>query len=300
MTFPYLSETEDLTDSVRAKAGGAFIPLPDGICHFEIGGLDTPLADTHGHSTTIVLVHGFSVPSYIWDPTFNFLASSGFRVLRFDLFGRGFSDRPRTRYDTDFFVRQLRDLLDALDIRETIHLAGLSMGGTIAVNFTDRFPERVAKLILVDPAGAQAIHLSVVGGMIKVPGLAELVFGLLGDGNLLKGLASDFYDPALVEQFIERYRPQMKFKGFKHALLSTLRHNVFNDHSAVYRRVGQLHKPTLLFWGRNDTTVPFAHNELVRQFIPHVEFHVIEGVGHIPHYEKPDEVNPILMNFLRS
>ena len=292
--FPYLSETEDLTDSVRARAGGSFIPLTDGICHYELRNTQ------HAIRSAIVLVHGFSVPSFIWDPTFDFLTQSGFRVLRFDLFGRGYSDRPRTNYGIELYVRQLRDLLDALDIREPIHLAGLSMGGAIAVNFTDRFPDRVEKLILVDPAGAKSIQQTFSLKLIQTRILGELILGLAGDGTLLKGIASDFYDPSLVEQFIERYRPQMKIKGFKRAILSTLRENMLGEFYESFRRVGQLGKSTLLFWGRNDTTVPFEQSPLVISAMPHAEFHIVENVGHIPHYEKPGEVNPILLKFLNS
>jgi pimeloyl-ACP methyl ester carboxylesterase len=294
MTFPYITETKDLTDAVRAQTSGSFVRLGAGTCHYEISNSQSPSRGT------VVLVHGFSVPYFIWDPTFAFLTQAGFRVLRFDLFGRGYSDRPNTQYTIDLFVRQLHDLLDALDLREPVHLTGLSMGGGIAVHFTDRHPERVAKLILVDPAGAKRIELSAVDRMVRIPGLAELFFGLLGDGNLIKGLALDFFDPKLVEQFVEQYRPQMKFKGFKRAIISTLRNNVLGDHSAAYRRVGERGKPTLLFWGRNDTTVPFEHHSLVTGLIPQTELHIIEGAGHIPHYEKPGEVNPILLDFLKK
>ena len=67
-----------------------------------------------------------------------------------------------------------------------------------------------------------------------------------------------------------------------------------------YQRVGRLEKPVLLFWGRNDTTVPFKHSDSLREVIPNVEFYAIENCGHIPHYEKPEEVNPILLEFLRK
>jgi pimeloyl-ACP methyl ester carboxylesterase len=54
-----------------------------------------------------VLIPGFSVPYVIWDPTFEDLVEKGFRVLRYDLFGRGYSDRPDAIYDLELFDRQL-------------------------------------------------------------------------------------------------------------------------------------------------------------------------------------------------
>src|SRR6185436_10704174 len=146
------AEAKELNDETRKSAGGAFIQIPRGITHYELAGNDS--------DELIVLVHGFSVPYFIFDPTFEFLTRSGFRVLRYDLFGRGYSDRPRVEYNLDLFVAQLVDLLDALRFTGTVNLLGLSLGGLIASAFTVRHPERVAKLILIDPAGAKPITLT--------------------------------------------------------------------------------------------------------------------------------------------
>jgi len=64
MPFPYLDETEELNQAVRETVDGSFIPLSDGITHYELSG------KTNG--PPVVLVHGFSVPSFIFDPTFEF------------------------------------------------------------------------------------------------------------------------------------------------------------------------------------------------------------------------------------
>ena len=299
MPFPFVNETEDLTDAVRNNAGGSFIRLSDGICHFEFGGLDMPLRD-YLTTDVIVLIHGFSVPYFIWDPTFEFLVRSGFRVLRYDLFGRGLSDRPRVRYDIHLFVRQLKDLLDALGIKEPVHLAGLSMGGPISAAFMDKFPERVKSHILVDPAGAKPIPLSWTLKAAKLPIVAELVLGLFGGESLVKGIASDFFSSGLIKQFQNNYRIQMRYKGFIRAILSTIRNGMLDSFYETYQRVGKLKKPTLLFWGRNDTTVPFEDSRAILSAISHAEFHPIENCGHIPQYEKPAEFNPILLKFLNS
>lgn len=255
-------------------------------------------APDKGVRAPVVLVHGFSVPYFIWDPTFEFLTASGFCVLRYDLFGRGFSDRPNQRYDIDLFCKQLRELLDILSL-EQVNLVGLSLGGPISATFTARSPERVRKLVLVDPAGARPVTLSQLFKAAIAPGLGELALGLFGSGNLSKGVKSDFYDPANVKDFVGRYRVQMKYKGFMRAILSTMRHGMLGDFSETYRKIGELSIPTLLFWGREDKTVPFAHSADITAAIPQAELHVFDQCGHIPHYEKPGETNPILLEFLR-
>ena len=59
----------------------------------------------------VVLAAGFSVPYYIWDPTFAALTGAGFRVLRYDYYGRGYSDRPAIPFTDEMYVRQLDELL---------------------------------------------------------------------------------------------------------------------------------------------------------------------------------------------
>ena len=291
MSFPHRTETKELNDDARKTAGGSFIQLPNGITHYEIGG------DESGDA--VVLVHGFSVPYFIYDPTFEFLAQSGFHVLRYDLFGRGFSDRPEATYDLNFFVKQLGELLDALRFTRPVNLIGLSMGGPIASAFTAHHPERINKLVLIDPAGAKPIALSPMLRAAKIPFLSEAVLSLVGSDFMVKSMADDFFDPALVEHFQAKYKIQMEYKGFMRAILSTIRSGMLGSFMDIYRKLGKMEKQILLFWGRNDTTVPFEHSDLLRAEMPNLEFHIIEDCGHIPHYEKPDEVNPILMNFLR-
>jgi pimeloyl-ACP methyl ester carboxylesterase len=291
MSFPYLGETKELNDETRkGAASGAFVQLPDGITHYELGGPED--------GQPVVLVHGFSTPYFIFDPTFEFLKESGFRVLRYDLFGRGWSDRPKLPYNIHLFVKQLADLLDALEIKQPIALAGLSMGGPISTAFIDRYPERVSRQILIDPAGARSIALTRLLTTALIPGVGELIIGVFGSGNMVKSVASDFFDPALIEHFQARYKVQMQFYGFKRSILSTMRNGMLASFYDYYQRVGCLKKRTLLFWGHNDHTVPFGHSKDILAAIPHAEFHIIEDCGHIPHYEKPQVVNPILLEFL--
>lgn len=292
MVFSYRDETKELNELTRRDAGGSFLPLRDGVTHYELSHPEQP--------STVVLVHGFSVPYFIFDPTFDFLTQAGFRVLRYDLFGRGFSDRPDTDYDIDLFVRQLGDLLVGLRLDRPVSLLGLSTGGPITAAFTVRYPEQVDKLILVDPVGAKPLPYAPILKVATLPLLGEALIGLMGQGGLAKNIASDFFDPKLVDEFQSRYLVQMQYKGFKRGILSTIRAHMLDSFLDDYRTIGRLNKPVLLLWGKHDTTVPFAHSQIFQQAIPQVEFHAIEDCGHVPHYEKPDEVNPILLEFLKK
>lgn len=291
MFFSDRDELQELNPTTRRALGGTYVQLPHGHTYYE---LSNPTVEQ-----TIVLVHGFSVPNFIYDPTFEFLTASGFRVLRYDLFGRGYSDRPDVHYNIDLFVDQLLQLLDALRLRTPVNLIGLSMGGPITSALTLRHPERVAKLVLIDPAGVRPVPLSPLLGLLKLPLVAETLFRVVGTENLIHGVAKDFFDPALVEHFIPRYRTQMQYRGFKRAILSTVRHDMLGSFLETYRALGNTDKRILLLWGRHDTTTPFAHSAGLCAVLPQAEFHAIDQCGHIPHYERPAAVNPILLKFLR-
>jgi pimeloyl-ACP methyl ester carboxylesterase len=289
MTFPYLDEIKELDETARGQADGSFVALADGITHYELGGPE--------NGQPIVLVHGFSTPYFIFDTTFEFLVNSGFRVLRYDLIGRGYSDRPHVDYNIQLFVRQLKGLLDALQLKP-VNLIGLSMGGPITAAFINEYDDDVSRHVLIDPAGATKISLPPILEALKIPFFGELAFGLFGSANMVKGIAADLFDSEAVEHFQNQYKIQMQYKGFKRAILSTMRNGMLESFYEIYARVGELRKPTLLFWGMDDNTVPFEYSKLILKAIPHAEFHAIEKCGHIPHYEKPEVVNPILLEFL--
>ena len=289
--FIYRGEIKEIDDEVRASTSGSFIRLSEGCTHYELSGPDSGEA--------VVLVHGFSVPYFIFDPTFSFLVNSGFRVLRYDLFGRGFSDRPHVKYNMDLFVGQLKELLDALDLKQ-VNLIGLSMGGAIASTFTVRFPKRVHRLVMMDSIGTRPAPFSWIYKAAMLPGLSELILGMVSADRMVQSMASDFINPKQVKMFQDQCRVQIQYRGLKRALLSTLRNKTVDGIPEVYQRLGKLDVRVLLLWGRNDQTLPLEQSRDILSAVPHAEFHVIEDCGHIPQYEKPDEVNPIIQQFLTS
>jgi pimeloyl-ACP methyl ester carboxylesterase len=289
--YKFRGETKDIDSSARDAAPGQFVSLTDGFTHYELEGAE--------NQRVTVLVPGFSVPMFIWDPTFEGLVSSGLRVLRYDLFGRGYSDRPDTVYNQACYDRQLYEVLHALNMSTPIHLVGLSMGGAVAVGFTASHPELVRKLVLIDPAG-MPMKESPLMNLIRIPGFGEWLFDTFAEKLIVANLAKDFYTRHLVAELQAKYRTQMQYRGFKRALLSTLRQGPLHTMAEAYTRVGHLSKPVLLIWGKKDCTVPFALSDKVRSALPDADFQAIENAGHIPHYEQPELVNQLLVNFLQA
>jgi pimeloyl-ACP methyl ester carboxylesterase len=133
-----------------------------------------------------------------------------------------------------------------------------------------------------------------------MPVVGETILSLVRSGGSVNNIGSNFFDRELVDHFQAQYIVQTEYKGFRRGILSSLRNGLLDPVLEIYERVNKLDKPVLLFWGRNDPTVPFEHSATLRAAIPKLEFHAIENCGHVPHYEKPEEVNPILLEFLRK
>lgn len=275
-------ETETLNESARANTPGNYVSLSQGITHYEMVGSDT--------AETVVLVHGFSVPYYIWDSAFYSLVARGYKVIRYDTYGRGFSDRLIIDYQQEVYDRQLFDLMDALKLNTPVHLIGLSFGGPVTTYFTAHHPEKIKTLTLIDPAVKP----------FKKPEWPELftyyntiAFGLSDFTNQ----SSDFLHPANFPGWNEKYKEQMKYRGFIRGLISTVYH--YQVDPEVFKTIAKNKTPVFLIWGKQDPTVPFSDHTVLIETL-HPRFLPVEDCGHLPHMEKPKIVMRELLDFLEK
>jgi pimeloyl-ACP methyl ester carboxylesterase len=278
-----------LSDAERSSLPGSFARLKRGFAHYELSGPED--------GELLVLVPGLSVPYSTWDRNASFLAASGFRVLRYDHFGRGYSDRPRCGYGFELYVDQLIELLEKLGLESPLTLIGLSMGGPIAAAAAATIPSRIGSIILVDPLYEWPAP-SASGRLLLLPGLGDAAMALAGPRILASGQRGDFLDPASCAEFIPSYREAFRYRGIGRAVLKTMRSIPSWPIAAAYESFGRLGIPTLLLWGRMDATIPLSQSERLLAAVPGAELRVIEGAGHVPQWEKADEVNAALVDFL--
>ncbi len=280
----YNLETQQLTVEVRKTTDGSYIELSQGITHYQQA--------NKGADKTVVLVHGFSVPYYIWQPTYAFLAEQGFHVIRYDLLGRGYSDRPDLIYDQALFDKQLMDLLAGLAIDKPVDIIGLSMGGAIVAKFAADHPEKVNKVIFVDPS-----HRPFYSDKLGIPIIGEFIATVFMMPKAAEGQTSDFYKPEDFPEWTVKYQDQMQYKGFRNAILSTLRNFAKPDKLCLYEKIGNSGMESLLIWGRQDKTLPLTDSVRVAKALK-TETFIVEESGHLPHYEHPEIVNPKILSFL--
>ncbi|MCC6243340.1 MAG: alpha/beta hydrolase [Gemmatimonadaceae bacterium] len=280
-------EVAQLDDATRAVAPGTFVRLAGGMTHYEVAGPDS--------AQVVVLVHGFSVPMYIWDSTFVALRDAGYRVVRYDLYGRGWSDRPDAAYDGPMYDAQLNGLLDSLGATRPIHLVGLSFGGFVVSHYARGHRRRLSSLTLVDPVSTSPTLPSVM----SMRGIGPWLFQSTQVPGMADNQTSDFLHPERYPTWADRYRPQIAFRGFGRSLLRSALTMSRTDFPQLFREVGLSGVPVLLVWGKQDQTTPIAGAEVIRQAIPSLELAVIDSAGHLPHIEQAALVNAKLQNFLR-
>lgn len=287
--FYFDEEHIQLNAETRAQFGETFVDLPAGTVHYELAG--------PADGEVVVLVHGFSVPAYLWDPTFETLTQAGFRVLRFDLYGRGHSDRPDVDYTIPFFADQLDQLVEELNLDTPFNLVGLSMGGPIVTQFTNRKPQKVKRLVLMDPMVFAPSEEDVAP--MTTPLIGEYLATVYLIPQLAAGQSGDFQNKDRYPDWEDRFREQMQYHGFRAAILSTIRNFPAQDTLGEYRDLGEKDLPVQLFWGRQDQTIPLEQSEKLLELVPQAKLNIIENAGHLPHFEQPDVVNPLLIEFFR-
>lgn len=291
---PYFVQSQakpELDDSARQHAPGQYISLSHGLVHYDLEGpSDAPIA---------VLVHGLSTPMFVWDHTKEQLLEAGFRVLRYDHYGRGLSDRPMADYDSDFYDQQLVELLDALDIHQPVHMVGMSLGGAVCANFADRYPERVNKLGLIAPMSYEPSDFWAYRLLLS-PMLGEYVMTVAGDYLTRLTMGWELGEYEWYDEYIERFMAQADYIGFHESVMSSVRHIDWPELGRVFERVGRQERDVLVVWGDNDGTLPFALSDKVRAAMPRSQFLKVENGSHIPSYGSPHIVGPALVEFLKT
>jgi pimeloyl-ACP methyl ester carboxylesterase len=288
--FYFDEEHLDLNAETRAQMDETFIKLADGMIHYELSGPED--------GELVVLVHGFSVPSYIWQPTFELLTSAGYRVLRFDAFGRGHSDRPDVDYSVTFFAESVNKLTEALNIRKPFTLIGLSMGGPVTTFFTNQHPGKVKRLVLIDPMVFAPSKEEV--SVLAKPIIGAYLVNVYLIPQIAAGQTSDFHDREQFPGWVAQFRDQMQYRGFRRSIVSTLLEFDSDQILGEYEKLGNSDIPVKVFWGREDQTVPLEFSNKLLELIPQARLTVIDEAGHLPHYERSEVFNPLLLEYLQS
>ncbi len=241
----------------------------------------------------LVLLHGIFAEKDHW-VDFARPLTGRYRVIAPDLPGFGESGRlPDQTYDYATQTERLKDLLDALGVRR-VHLAGNSMGGTIAALFAIAHPERVASVALIGaPHGIRSPQPSRMDGLIDA-GKAPLI-------------ARDKAEFAQMMDLVFAKQPFLPYpilQASEHAALQNADSNMrlwnaqLKDRYLLDGRISALEQPTLVLWGAQDQVFDASGAELLRSRLQNTRIEVLPGVGHLPMMEAPSDTAQAYGRFL--
>jgi len=249
-----------------------------------------------GRGTAVVFLHGLGASMYAWRKNLEPVAAAGYRVIAFDNRGFGFSDKPATGYDNASYARLTVALLDALHLPDAV-LIGHSMGGAIVAEVAIAHPERVRGLVLIGSAGlgAREPPLFRVG---RWPLIGPLLFAFRGRGLTERLLKATYADPGKVsEADVDQYYAPVAEPEYGRALRAVLRSFRFD---ALAGRLDHISAPTLVLWGEADRLIPLTLGRALAAGIPRAAFLSVPRAGHSVQEEAPEEVNRLVIEFLKN
>lgn len=244
---------------------------------------------------TIVLVHGTGGRADRWIRNVDALAAAGHRVVAFDLPGHGFASKGA---DLDCSVpgyrKFLTAFLDEMKIDRAV-IVGTSLGGHVVASFACEHPDRVSGVVLsgsmgLVPLGAEA------RGRVEAGANNQTYEGVKGK------LARVIFDPALVTQdFVDEEFRINNSAGSKESFATLGRYiGQKLDDDVVGEAFAKLTPglPTLLLWGAEDKTVPVAVGEAAAKLLPGSKLVVLQKAAHTSYYERADDFNAVMLDFL--
>jgi pimeloyl-ACP methyl ester carboxylesterase len=245
--------------------------------------------EVKGRGPIVVLIHGGFGDRRMWDAQWEVLARD-FRVVRYDHRGFGRSSRPEKPYSA---VADLLALMDHLGARSA-SLVGNSMGGTLAIDFTLRHPERVERLVVV-ASGADGFpippdtpdELGAVVAIARTEGpqaaaerwlanpMVKVTSRAAGTRDLLRRMVVDNRNVFLMEHWPEEA----------------------NDPKAA-ARLSEIKAKTLVVLGADDIDLVSSIGKETAKGIPGSRLEIIEGADHLPQMDAPAKVTALILEFL--
>ncbi len=269
----------------------------------ELHGDRVAYQDAGTGDEALLLIHGMAGSSETWRAVIPRL-SKKYRVIAPDLLGHGQSAKPRSDYSLGAFAVWLRDLLDELGV-ERATVVGQSLGGGVAMQFLYQHPDYVRRLVLIS-SGGLGPDVGWTLRLLSAPG-AELLLPVVAPppvvsaGNRIRSWFSSggIQSPRGAEMW-SAYS-SLADAQTRQAFLKTLR-SVVDYHGQAVSALNRLHLtsdlPTMVIWGDQDRIIPVEHGYAAQAVRQGSRLEVLEGVGHFPHVERPDEVVELLEDFI--
>jgi pimeloyl-ACP methyl ester carboxylesterase len=265
---------------------------------------------TAGEGPPVILLHGFPENAYSWRHQIEPLAEAGFSVWAPHLRGYPPSEISlnQSDYDLSHLIRDVASVLKVIG-QARAHIVGHDWGGIIAWAFAGRYPEMVDKLVIINAPhmqiyfeklwrSSQSVR-SFYAAFFKLPVLPEKLLAA-NDYYLLRRVFRTMprQKQAFSASDIDYFISQLSKPGALTAALNYYREN-FMASSMELARVATTEAPTMVLWGERDQALGTFLLDGLERFAPDLSIHRFPDAGHWAHSEVPEQVNPLLIEFLK-
>lgn len=268
--------------------------------YIDVNGWRTRYVSTGTQGPALVFLHGLGASLDSWSLNVNPLGET-FRVFAPDMIYFGKSAKPKHPPTQTEFTSFVLGFMDVLGLARA-SLVGNSMGGAVATRTAITAPERVARLILVDPAGfgRELVWWLRLRTMVDFRSR-----GKPSPRMLRMGLRQVFYNPdcvppKLIETMVALNEEPDLFESYRRVLRVGVDWRGLKDQilSEVRDESHRIRVPTLLVWGKQDHVVPVKQMAVAQQKIPHAQTHVFDECGHAPQIEHAEQFNALVRDFV--
>lgn len=278
-----------------------FVNLPELRMHYMTSGPED--------GVPVVLLHGFPEFWYSWRFQIPALADAGYRVIVPDQRGYNLTDKHGP-YTIWRLTQDIVDLLDALDI-PSCHLAGHDWGGPPAWTFASTQPDRVKKLVAMNAPHPNAFKDALRHHpkqllkswyiyFFQIPGLPEALIAA-SDYGALERIFSELPHTVMTATDVQRYKEACDHPGALTAMLGWYRalpRQLFIDGGLRDER--KVSTPTCVIWGERDLALEKGINDTLGYYVENLEVHYLPQASHWVQMHAPDEVNRIMLEFLKA
>jgi non-heme chloroperoxidase len=256
-----------------------------------------------GSGQPVVFSHGWPLSGDAWDDQMLFLASNGFRCIAHDRRGHGRSSQPWDGNDMDTYADDLASVVNALNLKDVIHVAHSTGGGEVTRYIGRHGTRRVAKVVLIGAIPPRLLRTDASPGGLPIEAFDQLRGGMLADrSQFFKDLSVPFYganrEGAKVSQGLrDAFWMQAMQAGFRNVVecLTAIADADFT------RDLEKFDVPTLLLHGDDDQVVPIdASSRLTAKLVKGSRLEVYEGGAHGLYATEKDRVNQDLLAFCRE
>jgi len=252
---------------------------------------------TTGAGPILLLLHGTGSSIQTWEQ-WTRLLKKDFTIISVDLPAYGLTGpNPTADYSIKSYVSFVDEFVEAIGL-DSFFLAGNSLGGSIAWNYTYQHPKKVQKLVLLNSSGYPSHkETSMVFKLAKKQYLNKAMLVFTPKFLVKKSLREVFYDKSLVtNEMVNRYYDLQLRKGNRQAFIDRANTPYDVDPKAIQL----IQQPTLILWGDKDAWISVKDATKFERDLPNAKVIIYKNVGHLPMEEKAEQSAADTKAFLLS